>query len=67
MHDFRDEIPGYLNNLRIAETLSTLQLEPGEQQIPSNLMKCYESFVSMGLMEPVELKMLSAWIADIIN
>jgi hypothetical protein len=67
MQDFRDEIPGYLNNLRIAETLSELQLEQGEQNIPSNLMKCYEAFVSMELIEPDELKLAAAWIADVTN
>jgi len=67
MQDFRDEIPGYLNNLRIAEMLTDLELEKGAQHIPANLLKCYEAFVSMGLMEHDELKMVSAWIADVNN
>jgi hypothetical protein len=67
MADFRDEIPGYLNNMQIAETLSALPLKQGEQHIAPNLLKCYESFISLGLMEPAELKMVSAWIADVTN
>jgi hypothetical protein len=64
VQDFKDEIPGYLSNLGIAEKLTSLQLEPGVQNIPANMVKCYELFVNMGLMEPTELKMVSAWIAD---
>ncbi len=67
MNDFRDEIPGYLNNLKIAEILSALPLQPGEQHIAANLVTCYESFISMGLMEPAELTMVKAWIADVTN
>jgi len=65
MHDFRDEIPGYLNNPAIAEMLSDLQLEPGEQHIARNLVKCYEVFVARGFMEPAELTRVSAWITDV--
>lgn len=65
MHDFKDEIPGYLNNFQIAESLLALQLAPGVQSMEANMMKCYEVFVSMGLMLPLELQMVSDWFADV--
>ncbi|MCX6304441.1 MAG: STELLO glycosyltransferase family protein [Bacteroidetes bacterium] len=67
MHDFEDEIPGYLNNFSIAAALSALPLSPGEENISANLVKCYEVFIAMGLMDPSELKMVLAWIADVNN
>ena len=67
MHDFEDEIPGYMNNFSIAAALSALPLSPGEENISANLVKCYEAFISMGLMAPSELKMVLAWIADVNN
>ena len=65
MHDFKDEIPGYLNNFQIAESLSALKLDPGTPYMASNMLKGYEVFVSMGLMLPLELQMVSDWIADV--
>jgi STELLO glycosyltransferases len=64
MRDFRDEIPGYLNNRRIAETLEGLNLASGVENIGANLRLCYESLVRIAILETRELDLLEAWIED---
>jgi hypothetical protein len=64
MRDFRDEIPGYLNNRRIAETLEGLSLASGGEAIGDNLRLCYESLVRIAVLETRELDLLEAWIED---
>jgi hypothetical protein len=64
MRDFRDEIPGYLNNRKIAETLAALHLASGVEAIGGNLRLCYESLVRIAVMEARELDLLEAWIED---
>lgn len=63
--DFSDEIPGYLNNRRIAETLENLDLSPGPQNIPANMRTCYQALVRMELIDAPELDLLDAWLDDI--
>lgn len=65
MQDFEDEVPGYLLNRRIAETLDALVLTPGVESIPDSLFKCYESMISLGAIEAGELILLAAWLDDI--
>lgn len=62
--DFRDEIPGYLNNARIASALDTLNMHGGSDRIDENLRVCYELLVRMDLVKPEELRLLDAWIED---
>jgi hypothetical protein len=64
MRDFRDEIPGYLNNRKIAETLEGLHLSCGVEAIGANLRLCYESLVRLAILESRELDLLEAWIED---
>jgi hypothetical protein len=49
----------------IAERFEGLALEPGIENIPDNLRRCYEDLAKMGLVEARELAMLEAWLADI--
>lgn len=65
MRDFQDEIPGYLNNSRIGTALGQLDLRPGLGNIGTNLYRCYEVFVSMGLIDCRELEIVEAWLEDI--
>jgi hypothetical protein len=65
MRDFRDEIPGYLNNRRIAETLEGLNLASGVDAIGENLRLCYESLIRIAILEARELDLLEAWIEDL--
>jgi hypothetical protein len=65
MRDFSDELPGYLDNERICETLARIPLRSGPEHIVANLRTCYEQLVSIGIHDPRELSLLDAWIADI--
>ena len=65
MRDFKDEVPGYLNNSAIREALDKLSLPPGLDQLNDNLRICYEELVRMGLVGKEELALLEAWIADL--
>ena len=64
MQDFEDEIPGYLHNESIARILLATPLQPGQNAITDNLIKCYEALVSSGIFKPAELPLLRAWIDD---
>lgn len=64
MKDFKDEIPGYLNNLKICETLQNLDLKAGFSNIHENLYRCYKSLASLGLTDEKEFHLLDAWIND---
>ena len=61
MSDFEDEIPGYLYNHKIAESLNSLRLESGADQVANNLLRCYQSLVSNGFIPDKELEIIEAW------
>jgi len=65
MKDFKDEIPGYLNNKNIVESLIKLKLKKGTKNLFYNLIKCYELFCDQNLIDRKELKLLDKWILDI--
>ena len=65
MRDFRDEVPGYLNNASICEALAGLKLSPGVERLGENLMACYERLVEMSLVGREELPLLAAWLEDL--
>ena len=63
MRDFQDEVPGYLQNRRIGEVLAKLDLPEGRTS--ENLRCCYEALVRSSLLDPKELPLLEAWLADL--
>ena len=65
MKDFEDEVPGYLQNRRIAPALAELRLRPGEGALGDNLVRCYEALVAGGVMPQTELPIVKAWLADL--
>jgi hypothetical protein len=65
MKDFADEVPGYLNNQRCMETLANLDLKPGLENIPDNMRKCYQAFISIGIISAKEMELLNAWFLDL--
>lgn len=65
LSDFRDELPGYLNNGGICEALAQLSIPAGVEQISDNLYTCYETLLSMGLVAQSELDLLEAWVRDL--
>ncbi len=65
LRDFRDEVPGYLNNAAIAEALGGLRLRAGAAHLGENLLVCYEKLVAMELVGAEELRLLAAWVEDL--
>jgi hypothetical protein len=65
MQDFKDEIPGYVNNALICEELEDLQLKPGVEKIEANLRICYKKLVELSVVEPEELDLLDLWLYDL--
>lgn len=65
MHDFEDEISGYLNNESIMDDLMGLDLKQGKEFIYDNLKICYEKLVEKKHVGEKELVILDAWIRDI--
>jgi hypothetical protein len=65
MHDFRDEIPGYINNLAICQSLQDLNLKEGLENISSNMISCYEKLIEMGCVGTEEIVLLKAWLHDL--
>jgi len=65
MADFADEVPGYLNNSTICRELESLKVNPGIESIPDGLVKCYELFISSGLIAKQEINLLESWILTV--
>jgi hypothetical protein len=65
MRDFRDEIPGYEQNRRIAEILDGVELAPGEESVRTNLRACYTALVAEGIFAEKELALVDAWLEDL--
>lgn len=65
MHDFEDELVGYLNNSEICQALMDLELEEGAQNILANMLKCYKKLVDLGHVGGEEMMLLEAWSNDI--
>lgn len=65
MRDFADEIPGYMNNRRIGETLEALDLRAGVDRVSENLLICYEALVRIGVMESREIELVEAWTSSL--
>jgi len=65
MRDFSDEVPGYLQNARIADILQGLALKPGATSVGENLIFCYEALIEAGIFPAEEKSLVSAWVADL--
>jgi hypothetical protein len=65
IRDFEDEIPGYLNNAKIMEILSSLDLSNKPYETGKNLRLCYESLVAAGIMPEDELQLIDLWLRDL--
>ena len=65
MRDFQDEIPGYLHNRSVCETLAKVEVVPGIAAIAGNLRLCYQALVAAGFLDRLELPLLEAWISDL--
>src|SRR5262249_28696429 len=65
MRDFKDEVPGYLQNDAIIARLSTLSLAVGRDAVGENLIRCYEALVAGGFIPTEELPLVRGWVEDI--
>jgi len=65
MRDFEDEVPGYLHNRRIGDSLAALPLRSGVSAIPDNLRACYETLTALGFIGQEELSLIDAWLTDL--
>lgn len=65
LRDFKDEVPGYLNNSLICEALGEIKIEPGVEHLGDSLRACYEKLVSMKLVGEQELGLVDAWLNDL--
>lgn len=67
LNDFADEISGYLNNDKIYNQLVKLSLKPGEDKLAENLLICYESLISLNLIDKKEINLIEAWNKDLLT
>lgn len=65
MRDFADEVPGYLHNRKISESLERLRLAPGLENIGESLIRCYEELIRLAVIGAQEMPLLRAWLQDI--
>ena len=65
LNDFADEVPGYLNNAKIARALDALSLPLGTEVLGSNMKVCYQKLIEMGLIQSEEMNLLEAWLSDL--
>lgn len=64
MKDFADETSGYLMNKKIGQQLESLKLEPGEENLGANLIRCYEELVRLEVVGADEINLVKAWVED---
>lgn len=65
LRDFEHEVPGYLNNQRIAHTLADLPLISGGGAVGDNLIRCYEAMIAEGFIPSAELPLVHSWLVDL--
>lgn len=65
LKDFSDEVVGYLNNASMCEMLANLELFPGVENLPKNLLICYRALIDRGLVGDGEMALLEAWLEDL--
>jgi len=67
MKDFADELPGYLQNARIAEVLEWLELASGANAVGDNLHRCYEALIGEGIFPKEEAVLVEKWLEDVAS
>jgi len=65
MKDFEDEVPGYLQNRRIAELLSAVALDPRPDCMADVLRACYAALIDASIFPAKEMTLVNAWLADV--
>ena len=65
MRDFEAEVPGYLGNNSLIETLNKLELISGTDSTAVNLHRCYDALIREGFFSTKELDLVEAWCSDL--
>jgi len=65
LKDFEDEVVGYTRNKEIMESLMSLKLKKGKENIFDNMMVCYKDLVKRGLVGEEEIELLKSWGEDL--
>jgi hypothetical protein len=65
IRDFEEEVPGYLNNHRIAEVLNAIALKRGQEALCDNLVTCYAALIKARILDKAEMKLVQAWVKDV--
>jgi hypothetical protein len=65
MRDFADEVPGYLQNDKIVEILSGLELAGGVAAVGENLLRCYEALTAGQIFPDREMPLVRAWLQGV--
>ena len=65
IRDFKDEVPGYLNNRAIMDALASLPLSESPEAVGLNMRMCYVKLIEMGIVPAEELLLIDAWLHDI--
>lgn len=67
LHDFSEEIPGYLNNAKMCSVLQNLELQVGTQHLAENMRICYRALIDLKVVGGQEIVLLDAWLHDLEN
>ena len=65
MRDFEAEVPGYLGNNALVETLQGLELIAGPDSAAINLHRCYDALFRKGFFPKEEMGLVEAWCGDV--
>lgn len=65
LHDFEEEVPGYLHNERIRQALEEIDFPAGKENIPAAMMAAYKRLVELKFVGEKELPLLDAWLEDL--
>jgi len=57
--------PATCHNRKIGETLAATDIKSGASALHESLYLCYERLVAGGFLDPRELDLVKAWIADL--
>jgi len=62
--DFEDEVPGYLNNVKMCRMLEDLDLKNDAEHLCENLIRCYRLMVDNGWVKKEERELVEAWCEE---
>lgn len=65
IRDFKDEVPGYLDNMRILDILSALSLSSDQKSCGDNLHRCYDALIQAEIVPAQEMPLVEAWLQDV--